>query len=106
VINFHTFVSFQNDFFCTLWLFFSVKKGQCYEIFDFRSSTWISLTQAPDYMFRAVSKFFRNFAEIFAAKGAPQVPLTPVVYHELENGKKVFKFHYFFWTPFGSRVSI
>jgi hypothetical protein len=92
VINFHTFVSFQNNFFCTLWLFFSVKKGQCYEIFDFRFSTWISLTQTPDYTFRANSKFFRNFAEIFAAQGAPQVSLAPVVHLELENGKKSSSF--------------
>jgi len=41
-------------------------------------------------------QIFRKFAEIFAAQGAKA------------NGKIFNKknFHYFFWTPLGSRVSI
>jgi hypothetical protein len=34
--------------------------------------------QAPEYALMAVSTFFRKFAEIFAAQGAPQVWLIPV----------------------------
>ncbi len=45
-------------------------------------------------------KFFRKFAEIFAAQDAPQVSLTLVA-----NGKKR-KFLLFLWTPLGSKVSI
>jgi len=33
--------------------------------------------QAPEYTIRAVSNFFRKFAEIFAALGALPVSLTP-----------------------------
>jgi hypothetical protein len=58
-------------------------KGQRHEIFDFRFSTWISFSQAPDYTIRAVSNFFHKFAEIFAAQDAPPVSLTSVA-----NGKK------------------
>ncbi len=47
-------------------------KGQCHEIFS-----WISLPQAPEFPNRAVS-FFRKFAEILAAQGAPSVSSTPV----------------------------
>jgi len=39
--------------------------------------------QAPENTIRTVSNFFRKFAEIFAAQGAPTVSLTPVA-----NGKK------------------
>ncbi len=54
--------------------------GQCHEIFDFCFSP-----QALEYTIRAVSNFFRKFAEIFAAQGAPQVSLTPPV-----ANKKIF----------------
>ncbi len=53
-------------------------KGQCHEIFCF----WFP--QAPEYTIRAVAKFFRKFAEIFAVQGAPPVSLTPVA-----NGKNL-----------------
>jgi hypothetical protein len=36
--------------------------------------------------------FFKKFAEIFAAQGAPPVSLTPVVHLELENGRKKLSF--------------
>jgi hypothetical protein len=35
-------------------------KGQCHEVFDFRSFTWIRFSQAPDYTIRAISNFFEN----------------------------------------------
>ncbi len=52
--------------------------GQCHEIFDFWFFSWISFPQAPEYTKRAVSNFFKKFAEIFAAQGTPPVLLTPV----------------------------
>ncbi len=45
------FIKYNPTLFCIL-------KGQCYEIFDFRFSTWISFPQAPDYTIWAVSDFF------------------------------------------------
>jgi hypothetical protein len=39
----------------------SYLKGQCHNVFDFRFSTWISFSQAPDYTIRAVSNFFKNW---------------------------------------------
>jgi hypothetical protein len=40
--------------------------------------------QASDYTIRAVSNFFRKFAEIFVAQGLPPVSTTPVA-----NGKNL-----------------
>jgi hypothetical protein len=59
-------------------------KGQCHEIFDFRFFTWISFPPASDDTIKAVSNFFRKFAEIFAAQGASPVALTPSA-----NGKNL-----------------
>ncbi len=53
-------------------------KGQCHEIFCFWFFSWITFPQAPEYTIRAVSNFFRKFAEIFAAQGWPPVSATPV----------------------------
>jgi hypothetical protein len=69
-------------------------KGQCHEIFDFKFSTWINFPQAPNYTIRVVSNFFESLRR----------------YSQLKvQMEKIFKqksFHYFFWTPFGSRVSV
>ncbi len=46
-------------------------KGQCHEIFCFWFFSWISFPQAPEYTIRAVSNFFRKFAEIFSDHGWP-----------------------------------
>ncbi len=48
-------------------------------------------------------EFFRKFADIFAAQGAPPVSLTPVA-----NGNNLQSenFHNFFWTPLDGRVRI
>jgi hypothetical protein len=54
-----------------------------------------------EYLSTAISNFFRKFAEIFTAQGAPPVSTTPVA-----NGK-IFKqknFNNFVWAPLGSRV--
>jgi hypothetical protein len=48
-------------------------KGQCLEIFDFRFSTWMSVSHASDYTIRVNSSFFFFFAEIFTAQGVPPV---------------------------------
>jgi hypothetical protein len=48
-------------------------------------------------------EFFRKFAEIFAAQGAPPVSLTPVANEKIFNQKS---FNYIVWTPLGSRVNI
>jgi hypothetical protein len=57
-------------------------KGQCYEIFDSRFSTWISFPQA---LIISLGPFqiYQKFAEISEAQGAPPVSLTPMA-----NGKK------------------
>jgi hypothetical protein len=39
---------------------------------------------SPEYTIRVISNFFRKFAEIFAAQGAPPVSLKPVA-----NGKNL-----------------
>jgi hypothetical protein len=70
------------DFVGTVSISCSPLKGQRHEIFDFRFSTWISFPKAPDYT--VSSNFFRKFAEIFAAQGAPPVSTTPVI-----NGKNL-----------------
>ncbi len=47
-------------------------------------------------------EFFRKFAEIFAAQGAPPlVSLTPVA--KIFNHKS---FKYLVWTPLGSRAGV
>ncbi len=46
---------------------------------------------------------FLKFAEIIAAQGAPPLSLTPVAKGKIFNQKS---FHYFVWTPLGSRVNI
>jgi hypothetical protein len=55
-------------------------------------------SQAPDYTIRAVSNFFRKFAEIFAVQGAPPMLLT-----SMANGKKLpsEKFSLFLLDSFG-----
>ncbi len=58
--------------------------GQCHEIFCFWFFSWISFPQASDYTIRAISNFFRKFAEMFAAQGLPLVSTTPVA-----NGKNL-----------------
>jgi hypothetical protein len=76
----------------------NILKGQCQEIVDFRFSTWISFPQAPDYIVRAVSNFFRKFTEIFAAQGAPPLSLTPVAYGK---NLQLEKFSLFLLDTFG-----
>ncbi len=76
-----------------------VLKGQCHEIFCFWFFSWISFPQASDYTIRAVSNFFRKFAEIFAAQGLPQV-------WQMEKTFKQKNFNHFVWTPLGNRVNI
>ncbi len=53
-------------------------KEQCYEIFDFRFFSWISLPHAPEYPISAVSNFFEKFVKIFTAQGASPVSLMPM----------------------------
>jgi hypothetical protein len=78
-------------------------KGQCHEIYDFRFCTWISFSRAPDNTIRAVSNFFKNLRRYSQLK----------VHHQCRSHRwqmeKIFNqigFHYFFWTPLDSRVSI
>ena len=52
-------------------------KGQCHEIFDFWFFSWISFPKHLSIPLRPF-RFFRKFAEIFAAQGAPPVSTTPV----------------------------
>ncbi len=78
-------------------------QGQCHENFDFRFSTWISFPRAPDYTNRAVSNFYKNSRRYLQLKAQHWCR-----WHRWQM-KKIFNqkiFHYFFWTPLSSRVSI
>jgi hypothetical protein len=60
----------------------SVVKGTVSRDFRLLLFSCISFTQAREYTIKAISNFFRKFAEIFAAQGATLVSTTPVA-----NGK-------------------
>ncbi len=77
-------------------------KGQCHRIFDFRFSTWISFPQAPGYSIRAVSNFFENSRRYSQLRVHHRCRWHRWQIEKIFNQKN---FHYFFWTPLGSRVS-
>ncbi len=64
--------------------------------FDF----WFFMNQFPPSPW--VLRFFRKFAEIFAAQGSPPVSLTPVANEKIFNQKN---FNNFVGTPLDSRVN-
>ncbi len=67
-------------------------KGQCHKIFGFWFFSWISFPQASDYTIRAVSNFFRKFAEILTlVANLPPVSLTPVVHLDLRISPRIFE---------------
>ncbi len=57
---------------------FTCLKGTVQRDFRLKFSYMDQFPLAPDYTIRAVSYFFRKFAEIFARQGAPPVSTTPV----------------------------
>ncbi len=78
-------------------------KGQCHEISCFWFFSWISFPQAPDYTIRAVSNFFKNSRRYSQFKVHHWCRWHQWQMEKIFNQKN---FHYFFWTPFGSIVSI
>ncbi len=76
------------------------EKGPCHKTFDFLIFLWISFPPNTWVYHYGHFKFFRKFAEIFLALGAPTVSTTLVA-----NGKKLKKFNNFVLTPLCSRVN-
>ncbi len=78
-----------------LWL-----KGQCHEIFDFRSFSWISFPPALEYPFGTVSIFFENWRRYSQLKGAQVWDFRPILFYNnksymgrwLEDWRKFFFF--------------
>ncbi len=65
--------------------------------------SWISFPQAPGYTKSAVSNFFKNSRRYSKLKVHHRCHWHRWQIEKIFNQKS---FHYFFWTPLGSRVSI
>ncbi len=97
--NFSTFIN------ASFFIFFAhiLLNEQCHEIFDFSFSTWLNFPQASDYTIRAILNFFENSQRYLKLKVHHRCCRHQWQTEKIFNQKS---FHYFCWTPLGSRVII